>query len=93
VSAWNFGDVWEAIAAAQPEAVAQVQGGRRTTWSDFDTRADGIAAALLDPATGAERQSTVAQYLYTAPEYLESVFACWKAGLVPVNTNYRYVED
>jgi fatty-acyl-CoA synthase len=32
----------------------------------------------------------MAAYLYNSPEYLESYFAAFKAGLVPVNTNYRY---
>ena len=27
------------------------------------------------------------------PEYLEGVFASFKAGLVPVNTNYRYTDS
>ena len=35
----------------------------------------------------------MAHYLYNCPEYLESMFAAFKAGLVPVNTNYRYVDD
>ena len=35
----------------------------------------------------------VAQYLYNGNEYLESLFACFKAALVPVNTNFRYVHD
>ena len=35
----------------------------------------------------------MAQYLYNCPEYLESMFAIFKAGLVPVNTNYRYADD
>ena len=35
----------------------------------------------------------MAQYLYNCPEYLESMFAVFKAGLVPVNTNYRYADD
>jgi acyl-CoA synthetase (AMP-forming)/AMP-acid ligase II len=42
---------------------------------------------------GRQHQDKFAQYLYNRPEYLESVFAAWKAGLVPVNTNYRYTED
>ncbi len=49
------------------------------------------AAALLD--AGASHQDKVAQYLYNCPEYLESFFAACKAGLVPVNTNYRYMDD
>ncbi len=38
-------------------------------------------------------QDKVAQYLYNAPEYLESVFAAFKAGLAIVNTNFRYAAD
>jgi 3-oxocholest-4-en-26-oate---CoA ligase len=32
----------------------------------------------------------VAAFLYNGPEYLETYFAAFKAGLAPVNTNYRY---
>ena len=35
----------------------------------------------------------MAHYLYNCPEYLESTFASFKVGLVPVNTNYRYADD
>ena len=61
------------------------------SWADFDARADGVAAAILD--AGAAEGTTVAQYLTNRPEYLESVFAAFKLGLAPVNTNYRYVDD
>jgi acyl-CoA synthetase (AMP-forming)/AMP-acid ligase II len=90
-SGWNFADVFEAIAAQIPDALAQQQGDRTFTWADFDRRADGVAAALL--AAGVAEQDKVAQYLYNGPEYLESVLACCKAGLATVNTNYRYVAD
>ncbi len=88
---WNFADVWEVIAEQIPDAPAQVQGERRFTWRQFDERANGVAAALLD--AGAAEQDKVAQYLYNGPEYLESMFGVWKAGLAPVNTNYRYADD
>ncbi|WCO65849.1 acyl-CoA synthetase [Iamia majanohamensis] len=88
---WNFAEVWEAIADQIPDAPAQVQGDRRFTWAEMDRRADGIARALLDG--GAGEQDKVAQYLYNGPEYLESMFGIWKAGLAPVNTNYRYADD
>lgn len=88
---WNIADLWEVAAEALPDAPAQVQGDRRFTWSDFDRRADGIAKTLLE--LGVERQDKVAQYLYNRPEYLESLYGTWKAGLVPVNTNYRYTQD
>jgi fatty-acyl-CoA synthase len=35
----------------------------------------------------------VALYLYNCSEYLEATFACFKLGLVPINTNYRYADD
>jgi acyl-CoA synthetase (AMP-forming)/AMP-acid ligase II len=87
---WNYADIWEHHAGRFPDAPAQAQGDRRFTWADFDARANGIAHALLD--AGVAQQDKVAQYLHNCPEYLESVFACFKAGLVPVNTNYRYTD-
>jgi acyl-CoA synthetase (AMP-forming)/AMP-acid ligase II len=88
---WSFADTWEAIADAHPDYLAQSHGERRFTWKQFDERADRIARALLD--AGVSHQGKVAIYLYNCPEYLESVFASFKAGAVPVNTNYRYCEE
>ena len=88
---WNYADVWESIADAQPDAPAQIHGPDTWTWAEFDRRADGVAAALL--AGGAAEQDKVAQYLYNGPEYVESMFGAFKAGLAVVNTNYRYTAD
>jgi fatty-acyl-CoA synthase len=88
---WNFADIWETAADVHPDAPAQIQGDRVVVWRDFDRRADGVARTLLD--AGAAYQDKVVQYLYNCPEYMESMFAAFKAGLVPVNTNYRYVDD
>jgi acyl-CoA synthetase (AMP-forming)/AMP-acid ligase II len=88
VSSWTFADVWEAIAGAQPDRAAHIQGERVVTWGQFDARADALAAHLI--AAGLDHQAKVAAYLYNGPEYLETYFAAFKAGLAPVNTNYRY---
>ena len=95
---WNFADVWEVVAETLPDAPALVQSrpgspaqeqvSRRRSWAETDQRANGVARSLLDLGLGV--QDKVAQYLYNCPEYLESVFGTFKAGLVPVNTNYRY---
>ena len=68
-----------------------MHGDRVVDWRTFDARADGVAAAFVD--AGLTRQNKVAQFLFNGSEYLESVFATWKAALVPVNTNYRYGVD
>ncbi len=88
---WNYADVWEVVADAQPDAVAITQGSRNLSWRDFDHGADGVAQFLLD--LGVAHQDKVAVYLYNSPEYIQTTFAAMKAGLVPVNTNYRYGDD
>jgi acyl-CoA synthetase (AMP-forming)/AMP-acid ligase II len=47
----------------------------------------------VERGAGAAEQDKVAQNLYNGPEYLEARYAAFKAGLVPVNTNYRYADD
>ncbi|MSW30344.1 MAG: AMP-binding protein, partial [Actinobacteria bacterium] len=91
MTAWNFADVWETIASVQPTAPALLRGSSVRTWAEFDERASSTAARLLE--AGLTRQSRVAQYLMNSMEYLESLFATYKAAMVPVNTNYRYVAD
>jgi len=91
VTLWNFADVWEAMARRHPGYPALRHRGELRTWDELSRRADGIAARLL--ADGNVEQDKVAQYLYNGPEYLESIFGAFKAGLAVVNTNYRYTVE
>lgn len=91
MAGWEFATILETVADRLPDAPAQRQGVRTTSARAFDRRADGVAAWLL--SLGVVEQDRFAQYLYNGPEYLESVFAAYKVGLVPVNTNYRYGAD
>ena len=88
---WTFADVWETVADEISQKTALIHGEQRLSWRDFDCRADGVAQALLD--AGLQRQDKVALYLHNGPAYMESAFAAFKVGLVPVNTNYRYTGD
>jgi fatty-acyl-CoA synthase len=88
MTGWSYADIWEAIAEAVPQRPALIQGERVIDWGGFDRRADALARRLLE--TGLGHQSKVAAFLYNSPEYLETYCAAFKAGLVPVNTNYRY---
>lgn len=85
---WTYADVWEQIAAAIPDRPALIQADRVISWRDFDRRANALAAHLV--AQGLGQQAKVGAFLYNAPEYLETYYAAFKAGLVPFNTNYRY---
>jgi acyl-CoA synthetase (AMP-forming)/AMP-acid ligase II len=91
VSDWNFADLWEIVASQRPDAPALIHGERRFSWSEYDRRADNLASVLL--ATGLGQQAKVAEYLYNGTEYLEVLYAAFKIGAVPVNTNYRYTAD
>ncbi len=87
---FNFADLWEYCAEVRADQRAQVHGDTTLSWIDFDRRANGVAQTMLDAGVG--EQDKVAQYLYNCPEYMQGVFASFKAGLVPVNTNYRYAD-
>ena len=89
--AWNFADMWESVSDALGDRVVLVQGDRRVTWSQFDDRAARLAAAFT--AAGLGPGSKVASYLYNCNEYIEGVYATFKMRGVPVNVNYRYLED
>ena len=88
---WNLATVWESVADAVGDRVALVQGERRRTWQEFDERSSRLAAGLQ--AAGLGTDSKVASYLYNGNEYLEGVFGTFKLRAVPVNVNYRYLED
>ncbi|MGB3411578.1 MAG: acyl-CoA synthetase [Microthrixaceae bacterium] len=91
MTGWNFADLWERIADKFPDEPALIQGPRKITWAEFDRRANALAAHLIN--SGADHQDKVALYVYNCPEYMEGCFAAYKASLVPVNTNYRYLDD
>jgi acyl-CoA synthetase (AMP-forming)/AMP-acid ligase II len=87
----HFGSIWEAIADATPDAPAVVHGTRRISWRDYETRAARLAQAFLDAGLGPH--SKVGMYLYNSPEYCETNFAAMKIRGVPINVNYRYLDE
>ena len=91
MSSWNFAEIFSAVAARVPDRPCQIQGDRVITWRQFDERTNALAADLLSSGVG--HQSKLACYLYNSPEYMESMTAAFKAGMAPVNTNYRYGAD
>jgi 3-oxocholest-4-en-26-oate---CoA ligase len=88
---YNLADLWERVADTVPDHEALVCAGRRLTFAEEDERATRLANALADQGVGPGDH--VACYLYNSIEYLEVMLAAFKLRAVPINVNYRYVED
>jgi fatty-acyl-CoA synthase len=87
----HFATLWESVADAIGDCEASVDGASRRTWSEYDQRASRLAAAFAESGLGPD--SKVGLYLWNSNEYLESHFAAMKGRGVPVNINYRYLDD
>ena len=88
---YNLADLWERVADTVPDHAALVCADRRLTFAEADERATRLANALAEQGVGAGDH--VACYLYNSIEYLEVMLAAFKLRAVPINVNYRYVED
>lgn len=88
---FNIADLLEMVADKVPERTALVCGDRRLTFAELDRRANQLAHYLQSRGIGAGAH--VGLYLYNCNEYLEAMLACFKIRAVPINVNFRYVED
>jgi len=88
---YNLADLWEKVVDTVADREALVCGARRLTFAAVDERANRLAHALA--ARGIGPGDHVALYLYNGTEYLEGMLAAFKLRAVPINVNYRYVED
>ena len=87
----HFATVWESIADAVPDAPAATNGEHTLSWSRYDDHAARIAAAYT--AAGLGPDSKIALYMYNGNEYLIAQYAAFKMRGVPVNVNYRYLDE
>ncbi len=87
----HFATAWEVAADTVPDLDAIVQGQRRVKYRDFDEIAARFASAL--EAAGVPEGASVGLYLYNCPEYLLAQHGAFKHRAVPVNVNYRYLDD
>ena len=88
---FNLADLLEGVADAVPDWEALVCGERRLTYAQLDERANRLAHHLLAQGIGAGDH--VGLHLYNCAEYLEAALAAFKIRAVPININYRYVEE
>ena len=88
---FNLADMIEAVADRVPDREALVCGNRRATYAQLDERATQLAHFLQ--SRGVQAGNNVGLYMYNCVEYLEAMLACFKLRAVPINVNYRYVDD
>jgi acyl-CoA synthetase (AMP-forming)/AMP-acid ligase II len=74
-------------AAVVPDREALVCGESRTDYAGMQSRVNKLANALQ--SLGVERGTAVAVMAVNSPQYVESYYACAKAGAVFVPLNYR----
>lgn len=87
----HFATIWEAIADRIGPRPAITHGEVTRTWAEYDDRAARIAAAYA--AAGLGPDSKVGLFMYNSNEYMEAQFAAMKLRGVPININYRYIDE
>ncbi|MFI0269264.1 acyl-CoA synthetase [Streptomyces luteogriseus] len=95
---YNLADLFESVVDVVPGREALVYADhpgtgaeRRLTYAELDAAADRVGHHLLD--SGIRPGEHLGLHLYNGVEYLQTVLGCLKARIVPVNVNYRYVEE
>src|SRR5437016_2707842 len=86
---FNLADLFEIVAGAVPDRLAVVAGDARLTYRALDERTNRLARHLSSFAPGTK----VAIYSSNRAEWIEVFLAAFKARLIPINVNYRYVAD
>ena len=89
--AYNLADLFEHTADVIPEKTALICGSVTRTFGDLDERANRLAHHLA--ASGVEAGQHVGIYAANSVEWMEALIAILKIRAVPININYRYVED
>ncbi len=88
---FNLADLFERVADTVPDRTAAVCGNQRRTFAELDERSTRLGHMLQ--AHGAHPGAHVALFLRNSIEHLEAMIACYKLRAVPINVNYRYVDD
>jgi acyl-CoA synthetase (AMP-forming)/AMP-acid ligase II len=85
----QVGELLSNAARRSPDATAVVAGGERFSFTQLDERCGRLAGALL--AHGLRPGDRVGILFYNTPRFVESYFACVRAGLVATPVNFRLV--
>ena len=87
----HFATMFEAIADEFGSDDALVHGDARHSWLEYDALAARFAGFL--DAQGIGHDQKVGLFLYNSNEYPIAQYGAFKCRAVPVNVNYRYLDD
>src|SRR5712671_2827516 len=88
---FNLADIVEAAVDRVPDRIALVTAARTLTYAQLEDRANRFGAWLTEQGIGPGDH--VGCYMYNGTEFVETMLAAFKLRAVPININYRYVED
>ena len=88
---FNIADLTEAAVDRVPDRTALITPARTLTYAQLEERANRLAHALAERGIGPGDH--VGCYMYNGTEFVETMYAAYKLRAVPINVNYRYVED
>ncbi|MCB0972350.1 MAG: AMP-binding protein, partial [Acidimicrobiales bacterium] len=88
---FNIADLFERAVDAVPDRTALVCGDRSLTFAELDAEANQLAHHLQDQGFG--HGDHIGIYGQNSAEWLIAMIAIFKIRAVPININFRYVED
>jgi acyl-CoA synthetase (AMP-forming)/AMP-acid ligase II len=97
MSGLNIADIFETVVATVPDhsaLVVRTEDGRdevRLTFTELDARVNQLAHAMVELGIG--YGDHIGTHLYDGNQYVEVTLAAYKVRAVPVNVNFRYVDE
>ena len=88
---FNIADLFERAVDAVPDRMALVCGDRSLTFAELDAEANQLANHLLEQGFGVGDHIGI--YGQNSAEWMIAMVAIFKIRAVPININFRYVED
>jgi acyl-CoA synthetase (AMP-forming)/AMP-acid ligase II len=83
----NVGTLFTKTARTYPERLAIAYGDYELTYQQANERINKLANAFTK--LGIKKEQNVAILLHNCPEFIETLFACFKAGIGTVPINFR----
>jgi acyl-CoA synthetase (AMP-forming)/AMP-acid ligase II len=87
----GFSGLWDSIATALADRTAVLSARGPVTYTELERAAARLAAALS--AAGVATGDTVGCCMRNSEAYIQTLWAIYKLGAIPVNVNYRYTSD